>query len=265
MLREGMVQTEEQLREFNRTILRLGEKLHIPVCATGDVHFMDPEDEIYRRILQAGQGFADADQQAPLYLRTTEEMLAEFDYLGQEKAREVVIENPGRSADMVETIRPIPEGTFPPPYRRGGRSSSGHLLGPRQGAVWGSDAGNRLRPAGPGADVDRQARLRRPVYDRTEAGAELGRERVFGRLPRLRRLLLRRVYGGDLGGQSPGASLSLQKVPLFEFFTDGSVGSGFDLPDKTCPVCGEPLFRDGHEIPFETFLGFDGDKAPIST
>ncbi|MBR7093036.1 MAG: PHP domain-containing protein [Clostridia bacterium] len=111
---EAYARDEEQLREYNRTVVKLGEKLHIPVCATCDVHFLDPQDEVYRRILMAGTGFTDADRQAPLYLRTTQEMLREFDYLGDDKAREVVIRNPNRIADMVEEIRPIPEGNFPP-------------------------------------------------------------------------------------------------------------------------------------------------------
>ncbi|MBR5540583.1 MAG: PHP domain-containing protein, partial [Clostridia bacterium] len=114
MLRNGMAQSEERLREFNRTVVRLGEELHIPVCATGDVHFLDPEDEVYRRILQAGQGFADADMQAPLYFRTTEEMLSEFSYLSPEKAYEIVVENPRRIAESVEDLLPIPKGNYPP-------------------------------------------------------------------------------------------------------------------------------------------------------
>ncbi len=236
MVREGIAKDEQQLQEFNRTIVRLGEKLNIPVCATCDVHFMDPEDEMYRRILMAGQGFADADNQAPLYLRTTGEMLAEFQYLGKEKAYEVVVTNTNAIADRVENIRPIPLGTFPPHIDGADRAAAGHHLGPGQGDLRRSGAGNRGQPSGQGTDLHHQARVRRAVHDCPEAGAQLGGERVPGRLPRLRRLLLRRAYGGNSRRSTLWPPItSARNASIPSSFTDGSVGSGFDLPDKTLP------------------------------
>lgn len=263
MLREGMVQSEEQLREFNRTIIRLGEKLNIPVCATGDVHFMDPEDEIYRRILQAGQGFSDADQQAPLYLRTTDEMLAEFDYLGKEKAREVVIENPGRIADSIETIRPIPEGTFPP-----------HIDGAEeqiQEITW-----NRARELyGDPVPEIVSARLDRELTSIVKHG--------FSVLYMIaQKLVQNSVENGYLVG-SRGSWSAPPSSPIWRGFRRSTpwrriisaksaiIRSSLPTvrwgPASTCPIRSAPSAENpspgtGHEIPFETFLGFDGDKAP---
>ena len=262
MLRNGDVQSEEELREYNRTIVRLGEELHKPVCATGDVHFQEPEDEIYRHVLLASKKFPDADAPLPIYFKTTDEMLEEFSYLGEDKAYEVVVTNPRHIADLVEEIELLPPGQLFPPRLENSEEDLNRLVWDKCHELYGDQP--------PQLIVDRL---------NVELGSILGKYDVV--YMSAQKLVQRSLENGYLVGSrgSVGSSLvaymsgitEVNSLPPHyrcpkcrhsEFITDGSFGCGADMPDKLCPVCGEQYVKDGFDIPFEVFLGFAGDKVP---
>ena len=262
MLRNGTVQSEEELRELNRTIVRLGRELGKPVCATGDVHFQEPEDEVYRHILLASKKFADADAPLPIYFKTTEEMLEEFAYLGQEEAHRVVIDDPRSIADRIEEIELLPPGRLFPPRLENSEQELHDKVWNKCHELYGDQP--------PQLVVDRL---------NVELKSILGKYDVV--YMSAQKLVQRSLENGYLVGSrgSVGSSLvaymsgitEVNSLPPHyrcpkcrhtEFVTDGSYGCGADMPDKNCPECGTKYVKDGFDIPFETFLGYGGGKVP---
>ena len=256
----------EDLQEINKKIVKLGEAFNKPVVGTCDVHFLDPEDEVYRRIIMAGKGFDDADDQAPLYLRTTEEMLQEFSYLGREKAEEIVITNPNKIANMVEKISPIHKGKCPPVIENSDAMLR-EICYSKAHEIYGENLPEMVE-----ARLERELNsiisngyavmymiAQKLVWKSNSDGYLVGSRGSVGS-----------SFAATMSGITEVNPLSphyyCAKCHYADFDSEEvraySGRAGCDMPDKKCPVCGEPLIKEGFDIPFETFLGFKGDKEP---
>ena len=260
------VETIEDLQEINRKIVKLGEQFNKMVVATCDVHFLNPEDEVYRRIIMAGKGFTDADEQAPLYLRTTEEMLKEFEYLGSEKAEEVVITNPNKIADMCEKISPVRPDKCPPVIPDSDKSLR-EICYNRAHEIYGEDL--------PEVVVERLERELNSIISNGFAVMYIIAQKLVWKSNEDGYLVGSR---GSVGSSFVATMAGITEVnPLrphyycekchYSDFDSEDVKAyagraGCDMPDKTCPVCGAKLRKEGFDIPFETFLGFKGNKEP---
>ena len=260
------VNSEEDLREINRKIIALGEKFNKPVVATCDVHFLNPEDEVYRRIIMAGKGFPDADNQPPLYLHTTDEMLEEFEYLGSAKAREIVIENPNRIADMIERISPVRPDKCPPVIPDSDKTLR-EICYNKAHSMYGEEL--------PPVVTERLERELNSIISNGFAVMYIIAQKLVWKSNEDGYLVGSR---GSVGSSFVATMAGITEVnPLsphyycpnchYSDFDSDEVrayagGCGWDMPDKNCPECDTPLIKDGFDIPFETFLGFKGNKEP---
>ena len=260
------VQSEEDIKNFNRKIVELGEQFQKPVVATCDVHFLDPEDEVYRRIIMAGKGFEDSDEQAPLYLRTTEEMLAEFEYLGREKAEEVVITNTNKIADTIDVMSPVRPDKCPPVIPDSDSiltkicyDKAHEIYGPELPKIVEDRLEKELHSIISNGFAVMYIIAQKLVWKSVEDGYLVGSRGSVGS-----------SFVANMAGITEVNSLSPHYVcPNCHYYDFDSPevkkyggGAGCDMPDKDCPVCGHPLSKQGFDIPFETFLGFKGDKEP---
>ena len=261
MIAKELAKDEEDLRNFNRKVVEIGKAAKLPVCATCDAHFIEKRDEIHRKMLQFDRGFAD-EGDSELYFRTTDEMLEEFAYLGEETAREVVITNPNKINDMIEQIRPIPTGFYPPSLP--GCEEELEEMCWKRAKEWYGD---------PLPDIvkNRLERELKPIIGNGFAIMYIIAQKLIANSEAQGYLVGSR---GSVGSSFAATMCGVTEVnplpPHYRcpkckysyFYNDGSVGSGFDLPDKNCPECGTNMIHDGHDIPFETFLGFKGEKTP---
>ena len=264
MLEKGIAKDIEELRQFNRTVVRLGEELGKPVVATGDVHFLNPEDEIFRHILLATKGFEDCDKPNPLYFRTTDEMLSEFSYLGAEKAHEVVVDNPNLIADMCEEIRPVPHNLFAPKIENSVEDLKNLVYG-KFHRLYGDNPPELF-----------VKRVETELHDIITCHYDV----IYMSAQRLVQNSLENGYlvgsRGSVGSSIVAFMSGITEVNSFPphyrcpnpdckhtiLDVPAEFNCGADLPDMDCPLCGTKLEKDGFNIPFETFLGFGGDKVP---